>query len=135
MRGENGVLVRGRWRPGPSGHTAGLEGHRFCGSGLGVAEVRGERVDGASMDTVRGGAGSGAVGLGAARVAGVGAEQGAGQGTADRGKQSRWVAFWEGACFVCCGVEEGEEGGLHPQPVTARFGRVGSGYPGPPFAR
>lgn len=126
MRGENGVLVRGRWRPGPSAHTAGLESHRFHSSTLEVAEARRRGAD-VSSDTGGGGADPVAPELG---VEGVSAER----GVADEGKQSRWVAFWEGVCFVCCGVEKGEDGELGPQVVTARFGRVGPGYAGPPFA-
>ena len=96
MRGEGGILVRGRWRPPNVGR--GWDGHPWTrgqgGSGLG-----GKREGGAE----------------------VGEQQTPAQNSlnliqesrgraAEREKDSKWKRFWEGTCFICCGAEKGERG-------------------------
>ncbi len=136
MRGEGGVLVRGRWRPVGGGYAAagGLEGHRFCGGGVEVADV----VDVAGEGMAAGiGRGRGVEEV-VMRVEGVGGErgerrsveQGVRQSEGEEGKQSRWVGFWEGVCFVCCGVEKGEDGLGCPRVVSGGLGRGGPGAGG-----
>ena len=142
MRGEDGTLVRGRWRPGGSGHT---------GWGCGVGGQRLQRVAGdrggersAVGGDERGRNASGGRNTGGERAASAGAERrsgvGVGSGGAERsaggggtGKQtSLWDRIGEGFCFVCCGVEKeggGEEevGMGRPRVVERVEGRVGLG--------
>ena len=131
MRGEAGVLVRGRWRPGQSGHTAGMEGHRFYGAMLEVAEVMERETDRRipSVGIARARTNPAAP---EAQVDETSAHQGVRESVERDGKPSKWVKFWESLCFVCCGVERGEDGQLHPQVIPSRFERVSAGYAGPP---
>lgn len=93
MRGEGGILVRGRWRPPNVGR--GWDGHPWTrgqgGSGLGGKRERdavGEQQTPAqnSLNLIQ-------------ESRGRGAEQ---------DNKSKWKRFWEGTCFVCCGIEKGE---------------------------
>ncbi|KAL8917117.1 MAG: hypothetical protein Q9208_008156 [Pyrenodesmia sp. 3 TL-2023] len=102
MRGENGELIRGRWRQGGlSGHTGygtqgALEGHPFTRAPLAEIVTEGDEAPVAS---------------GSGPVAGIGpAEE---QQVKSRPRQARksdrfmdkWDRFVVTTCFVCCGVE------------------------------
>lgn len=102
MRGENGELIRGRWRQGGlSGHTGygtqgALEGHPFTRAPLAGIASEGDEA---------------AVASGGGPVAGIGpAEE---QQVRSRPREARkwdrfmdkWDRFVVTTCFVCCGVE------------------------------
>jgi len=103
MRGENGELIRGRWRAGPSGHGVGgahpwyavrventAEMIRYPGDGN--VRVRVEQPAAAVMH---------------------GANDDAPQ-IKERKKKGKW---WEKAAWLCCGIVRDEEGGVRMRPV------------------
>ncbi|KAI4166958.1 MAG: hypothetical protein LQ343_007605 [Gyalolechia ehrenbergii] len=114
MRGENGELIRGRWRKGgQSGHTGygtqgALETHPFNRAPMADIASEGDGVVIRSEDTTH-------MGIGPAEAP---------RSVYRRG--SRWERFVEMTCFVCCGVEMASDG----QVVTAvprRSGEEGRG--------
>ncbi|KAL9594921.1 MAG: hypothetical protein Q9219_006752 [cf. Caloplaca sp. 3 TL-2023] len=111
MRGENGELIRGRWKQSyQSGHmgygTQGaLENHPFNRAPMAEIASEGDGAGARSEDMQTGGA--------------VGPAEEAPASTRKRG--SRWERFVETTCFVCCGVEAAPDG----QVLTAVPRRTG----------
>ena len=164
MRGDNGVLVRGRFRAGQSGHTGGFgragEGDLGAIPMLGiptpvrhgvrrVAPIEGatrgqdEMVQGRPShnvdvpESVQGPAM-----LRSSLVEGRDAGGTPRQTTEatrtgvleSEEKESRWSRVGEALCFVCCGAEKSEDGTLHPQMVRSLTDGHSPGYARPLFA-
>ena len=162
MRGENGILVRDKFRPGQSGHT-GRSGSRPMGAiplqrvlpppFRNRSELPGSiiRVDGNrdNEPVLRSPARSSihereAIASGNPRLLNEGENVDSvptdgGATTAPKqsteGKESRWIEFWEDFCHCCCGAEKDEEGELHPQIVPYLSASASPGYARPLFAR
>ncbi|KAL8964098.1 MAG: hypothetical protein Q9197_007013 [Variospora fuerteventurae] len=104
MRGENGELIRGRWRQGgQSGHTGygtqgALDSHPFTRAPLADIASEGDEA---------------VIGSGSTPVAGIGPAEV--QRNVRHRKGTRWERLVETTCFVCCGVELATDG----QVVTA----------------
>ncbi|MCJ1410380.1 hypothetical protein MMC19_004465 [Ptychographa xylographoides] len=186
MRGENGVLVRGRWRPSQSGHTGNVRiaGHRGVGSHAlhiapranpvpeaGIRACVDRQSESRQMEQlilhdagsllVRGSHEPGTEGINqhteaifpgsrspttqihdSQNLAGQpqspqnGVNRRSNESTRPAGpvveKSSRWFEFVEGFCFICCGAEKLDDGGLHPRIVASnleigglRYSRLG----------
>ncbi|KAI4129149.1 MAG: hypothetical protein LQ338_002384 [Usnochroma carphineum] len=114
MRGENGELIRGRWKQGGlSGHTGYgtqgvLESHPFTRAPM--AEIASEGNEAA-------------IGSGSGQVTGIGPAEEA-RPAYRRG--TRWERFVEMTCFVCCGVEMAADGHVLTA-VPRREGNDGRG--------
>ena len=117
MRGENGELIRGKWRQGGhSGHTGygtqgALENHPFNRAPM--AEIASE------------GDGSGVRSENTNTAIGPPEQPSEPRRTYRRG--TRWERFVEMTCFVCCGVEMASDG----QVLTAVPRRSADGTRGP----
>lgn len=164
MRGENGVLVRGRFRAGQSGHTGGFgrvgEGNLGAIPMLEVSTPVRDSVGRVALtegamrgqdDMVIGQAShntdyplsvQGPATLRSPLVEGRGAG-GTPRQTIEatrtsvldnEEKESRWSRVGEALCFVCCGAEKSEDGTLHPQMVRSLTDRHTPGYARPLFA-
>ena len=107
MRGENGELIRGRWRAGPSGHGVGGAHPWYAVRGENTAEMF--RYPGNANERVR-------------------IEQPAAvmQGAIDAAPQSseakKTEKWWEKAAWVCCGIERDDDGEIRMR--TVRHARV-----------
>ena len=164
MRGENGVLVRGRFRAGQSGHTGGFgrvgEGNLGAIPMLGVSTpvrdvvgrvappevaIRGQDDminEQVSHDVDHPLSVQGPATLRSLAVDGRDASGTPRQTTgANRTgvldgeeKESRWSRVGEALCFICCGAEKSEDGTLHPQMVRSLTDRHSPGYARPLFA-
>ncbi|KAI4180830.1 MAG: hypothetical protein L6R41_006988 [Letrouitia leprolyta] len=114
MRGENGELIRGRWRRGGlSGHTGygtqgDLETHPFNRAPMAAIASEGDDVVVRSEDTTHMGIGPAEVPISVYR------------------RGSRWERFVEMTCFVCCGVEMASDGQV-VSAVPRRSGDEGGG--------
>ncbi|KAI4240451.1 MAG: hypothetical protein L6R40_005162 [Gallowayella cf. fulva] len=109
MRGEEGELIRGRWRHGGhSGHTGygaqgRLENHPFNRAPM--ADIASEGDDPAlgRPENVQN------VAIGPAE-----------EPRTEQKKGTRWERLVELTCFVCCGVERGPDGQIVPATVSTR---------------
>lgn len=114
MRGENGELIRGRWRKGgQSGHTGygtqgALETHPFNHAPMADIASEGDGVVVRSEDNTR-------TGIGPAETP-----------VAVYRRGTRWERFVEMTCFVCCGVEMASDGQVISA-VPRRSGDEGRG--------
>ena len=102
MRGEDGTLVRGRWRPSQSGHTGNVRD----GGNRGVL---GNQLYGAPNVTTP------------HYISPQGPHGGRGVPSNDA-KLSCWVKLGEAFCTICCGVEKSEDGFLHPRIIPNSMG-------------
>lgn len=106
MRGDNGELIRGRWRAGPSGHGVGGAHPAYV--------VRGE--DTAEMMRYPGGNAYERV-----RLEQPPAAMMHGANDAVPSQQSRHAkkkgSWWENATWSCCGMERDDEGENRMRPV------------------
>ncbi|KAL8803856.1 MAG: hypothetical protein Q9182_002912 [Xanthomendoza sp. 2 TL-2023] len=115
MRGDNGELIRGRWRQGGhSGHTGygnqgALTSHPFNRAPMAEIVSEGDNA------------------VAAVRPNGTTAQDVGNETTegrkVERKKGTRWERWVELTCFVCCGVERGPDG----QVVPATVGRSDAG--------
>lgn len=103
MRGDNGELIRGRWRAGPSGHGVVGAHPWYAVSVENTAEML--RYPGNGNERVR-------VEQPTAAVM-HGANDDAPQ-IKERKKKGKW---WENAAWLCCGLVRDEEGGMRMRTV------------------
>lgn len=164
MRGDDGVLVRGRFRAGQSGHTGGFgrpgEGNRGAIPMLRVptpardsvrlvpptqgAERReGDRINEQALHDVDFPLSMhGPTTVRTSLVEGSEADaeprptvEATRAGVPNREeKESRWARVGEALCFVCCGAEKSEDGTLHPQMIRSLTDRSTPAYARPLFA-
>ncbi|KAL8827719.1 MAG: hypothetical protein Q9191_003017 [Dirinaria sp. TL-2023a] len=112
MRGENGELIRGRWRAGPSGHGVVGGMHPWYA-------IRGE--DTTEMMRYPGSDTNERVQLGqpgAAAAQRAEAHHGAVQSGGNPPKKSK--AWWEKVAWLCCGMERDEEGEIRMPRIRRR---------------
>ena len=154
MRGEDGVVVRGRWKAGQSGHTGNL-GRTVNLSAMHDSLYRAPTTNTANgrhvtfSGSVRGGEDESIERMHLRQleqpqnadetaVPGMDSNMQSIQGNGNSGhtsrteeeKESRWFKLGELFCYVCCGAEMSEDGLLHPN-VVHRVGRNGQ----PMYAR
>ena len=161
MRGENGVLVRNKFRPGQSGHT-GRHGSRAMGvfplQTIPCVNVNRDHIH--SSRNARGVESSGNNECGSQgplqssiregeitvssnlqpvnenvdREPQLGDRQATVTRETATEQENSWVKFWEGFCHCCCGAEKDEEGQLHPQIVHTLSAGAAPGYARPLFS-
>jgi len=102
MRGENGELIRGRWRAGPSGHGVGGAHPWYAVRVENTAEMI--RYPGNGNERVR-----------VEQPAAV--MHGANDDVPQSGDGKTKGKWWEKAAWLCCGIGRDEEGGMKMRTV------------------
>ena len=106
MRGDNGELIRGRWRAGPSGHGIGSAHPWYAVRGEDTAEMIRYPCSNANERV---------------RVEEPAAPMMHGANDAvpplEGGRIAKTTNRWEKAAWICCGIEKDEEGAMRMRPM------------------